>query len=76
MGCRWEAVPPLFFLVHLAMGGDDGTECFSCVKPGRNVCKDVRETHVVLWGRRGRLWKIHVCPSLEPDARLLVRAKG
>ena len=49
---------------------------FGCVQPGRGVCKDVCETHVVLWGRRGRLWQIHVCPSLEPDARALVRAKG
>ena len=46
------------------------------MKPVRDVCKDVRKTQVVLWGRRGQLWKIHVCPSLEPDARSLVHAKG
>ena len=76
LGCRWEAVPPLCFLVHLALGGDDGTERFVYVQPGRDVCKDVCETHVVLWGWRGWLWQIHVCPLLELDACSLARAKG
>ena len=75
LGSGWEAVPPLSFLVHLALGGDDGMERFGCVQPGCNVCKDVREAHVVLWGRRGRLWKMHICPSLEPDACSLFYAK-
>ena len=52
------------------------TERFGCVQPNRDVCKDVCETQVVLWGRRGQLWQIHVFPSLEPDARSLVCAKG
>ena len=76
LSCSWEEVPPLCFLVHLALGGNDGTERFGCVQPGHDVCKDLRETHVVLWGQHGRLWQIHVCPLLGPDARLLVRAKG
>ena len=76
LGCRWEAVQPLCLLFHLALGGDDGTESFGCMQPGRHIGKDVRETQVVLWGRRGRLQEIHVCPSLEPDAPILVRAKG
>ena len=76
LGSAWEAVPHLSFLVHIALGGDDRTERFSCVQPGRNVYKDVREDHVVLLGRRGRLWRVHVCPLLEPDARSLVCAKG
>ena len=76
LGCRWEAVPPLCLILHLALGGDDETKCFGCMHPGCNFCKDVRETQVALWGRHGRLWQIHVCPLLEPDARLLVRAKG
>ena len=76
LGSGWEAVPPLSFLVHLALGGNDGTESFGCVQPGCDVCEDVREAHVVLWVRRGRLLQVHVCPSLEPDARSLVCAKG
>ena len=40
-----------------------------------DVCEDIRAAHVILWGRRGRLWKVHVCPSLEPDARFLVCTK-
>ena len=69
LGCRWEAVPPLCLLFYLALGGNNGTERFGCMQPGRDVSKDVRETQVVLWGRRGRLWQIHVYLLLEPDAR-------
>ena len=55
LGSRWEAVPPRCLLFRLALGGNDGTEHFSCMQPGRHVGKDARETQVVLWGRRGRL---------------------
>ena len=44
LGCRWEAVQPLCLLFHLALGGDDGTERFGCMQPGRDVCKNVGET--------------------------------
>ena len=71
----WKAVPPLVLLVRLALGGDNETESFGRVQLCCGVCKDVRKAHVILWGRRGRLWQVHVCPSLEPDARFLVRAK-
>ena len=54
--CRWEAVPPLCLLFHLAMGGNEGTERFGCMNPGRHVGKDARETQMVLWGRRGQIW--------------------
>ena len=76
LGSGWEAVPPLSFLVHLKLGDDDGIESFGCVQPGCDVCEDVREAHVVLWSRRWHLWQVHVCPSLEPDARSLVCTKG
>ena len=76
LGSGWEAVPPLSFLFHLSLGGDDGTESFGCVQPSCNVCKDVREAHVVLWGRCGQLWQVHVYPSLEPDVCSLVCTKG
>ena len=62
-------------MTHWAVGGDNGTESFGRVQPYCNVCEDVRDAHVILWGRRGRLWQVHVCPSLEPDARFLVCAK-
>ena len=55
LGCQWEAVPPLCLIFRLALGGDDGTESFGCMQPGRHVGKDARETQVVLWGQRGRL---------------------
>ena len=68
LGCRWEAVSPLYFLVHLSLVGGDGTERFGCMQPGRDVCKDVRDTHVVLLGWCGWIWQIHFCLLLEPDA--------
>ena len=74
-GSGWKAVPPLSFLVRFTLGGDNGTESFGRVQPCCDVCEDVRKAHVILWGRRGRLWQVHVCPSLEPDARFLVRTK-
>ena len=55
LGCQWEAVPPLCLLFRIVLGGDDGTERFGCMQPGRNVGKDARETQVLLWGRSGRL---------------------
>ena len=48
LGFRWEAVPPLCLLFRLALGGDDGTESFGCMQPGRHVGKDACETQVVL----------------------------
>ena len=48
LGFRWEAVPPLYLLVHLALGGNDGTERFDCMQLGHDVCKDVHETQMVL----------------------------
>ena len=72
LGSGWEAVPPLSFLVHIALGDDDRTESFGRVQPGYEVCEDIREAHMILWGRSGRLWQVHVYPSLEPDARSLV----
>ena len=53
LGSGWKAVPPLGFLVRLSLGGNDGTESFGRVQPCCNVCEDVREAHVILWGRRG-----------------------
>ena len=55
LGCWWEAVPPLCLLFCFALGGNNGTECFGCMQPGRHVGKDSHETQVVLWGRRGNL---------------------
>ena len=75
LGSGWKAVPPLGLPVRLALGNDDGTESFGRVQPCCDVCEDVRKARVILWGRRGRLWQVHVCPSLEPDARFLVYAK-
>ena len=63
-------------LFRLAMGVNDGTERFRSVEPGLHVGQDGRETHVVLWSRLGRRGEVDVCPTLEPDARTLVRAKG
>ena len=74
LGSGWEAVPLLSLLFYLMLGGDDGTESFGCVQPGCDVCEDIHEAHVVLLGLRGWLWQVHVCPSLEPDARFLVCA--
>ena len=76
LGCWWEAVPPLCLFFRLALGGNDRTERFGGMQMGRHIGKDARETQVVLWGRRGKLRKVYVCPFLEPDARVLVRAKG
>ena len=75
LGFWWEAVPPLCLLFCLALGGNDWTERFGCMQPGRHVGKNARETQVFLWGRRGRLWEVYFYPSLELDARALVRAK-
>ena len=44
LGCLWEAVPPLCLLFRLALSGEDRTERFDCMQPGRNVGKDARET--------------------------------
>ena len=76
LGCRWEAVPPLCLLFRLVLGGDDGTERLGYMQPVSNIGKDISEIQVFFWGRRGRLWQIHVYPSLEPDAHAFVRAKG
>ena len=83
MGCCWEAVPPLclfllFALIYVsdALGGNDATERFRGVQPGRHVGQDPRETQMVLWVRIGQRGKVDVCPALEPDAHALVRAKG
>ena len=69
-------VPPLGLLFHLVPGGDDGAERFCGVKPGRFVGQDARETHVVLWSQLGRRGEVDVCPTMEPEARALVRTKG
>ena len=76
LSCWWEAVPPLCLFFRLALGGDDMSERFRGVQPGRHVGQDARETQVVLWGCLRRRGKVDVCPALEPDARVLVRAKG
>ena len=56
LGSGWKAVSPLGFLVRIALGGDDGTESFGRVQLCCDVCEDIREAHVILWVRRGRLW--------------------
>ena len=76
LGRWWEAVPPLGLLFRLALGGDDRADLFRGVQPVRHVGQDARETHVVLWSRLGRRGEVDVCPTKEPDARTLVRAKG
>ena len=68
--------PTLWYLFRLTLGSDDGAEPFRGVQPGRHVGQDSRETHVVLWSRLGWREEVDVCPTTEPDARALVRAKG
>ena len=46
VGGRQSLTLCLFF--RLAMGGDDGTERFGGMQPGRHVSKDPHETQVVL----------------------------
>ena len=77
LGCQWEVVPLLCLLFHLALGGNDGTERFGCMQPGCHVRKDVRETQVVLWGRRGgfgRFTSVH-CWN-QTRARFAARREG
>ena len=61
-------------MTHWAVGGDNGTESFGRVQPGCDICEDVCEAHVILGGQQGLFWQVHICPSLEPDARFLVCA--
>ena len=68
-------VSPLGFLFRLALGGDDRADRFRGVQPGCHVGQDACETHVVLWSRLGRRGEVEVCPTTEPDAPALVRAK-
>ena len=75
MGRWWETVPPLGILLRLPLGGDNGSERFRGVQPGHHVGQDACETHVVLWSRLGRRGEVHVCPTTEPDTRVIVRAK-
>ena len=76
LGRLWEMFPPLGILLRLTLGSDNGVERFHGVQSGCHVGQDARETHVVLCRRLGWRGEVDVCPTTEPDARVLVRTKG